>query len=115
MVHQPVDARVSHLSHDDVTHLIGDVEESVIASILATSATYLEVEQALKWLDEGAELPRLNVHGLTPTAETRLRYPSVKQHVQRQRVAQLKPCTEGVKVGDEGAYHCYWRSARLDR
>ena len=48
MVHQPVVACVSQLSHDDVTHLIGDVEESVIASILATGATYPEIEQALK-------------------------------------------------------------------
>jgi hypothetical protein len=62
-------ARVQHLNRDDVAHLIGDLDDSVIAAILATGATYAEIEQALKWIGAGAEEPRLNAHGLTPTAE----------------------------------------------
>lgn len=63
------DARASHLTRDDVAHLIGDLDDSVIAAIIATGATYTEIEQALKWLGAGVEEPRLNSHGLTPTAE----------------------------------------------
>ena len=62
-------ARVQHLNRDDVAHLIGDLDDSVIAAILATGATYAEIEQALKWVGAGTEEPRLNAHGLTPTAE----------------------------------------------
>lgn len=61
--------RVQHLSHDDVAHLVGDLDDSVIAAILATGASYEEIELALKWIGAGAEEPRLNAHGLTPTAE----------------------------------------------
>jgi len=63
------DARVQHLTRDDVAHLIGDLDDAVIAAILATGATYVEIEQALKWVGAGAEEPRLNAHGLTPAAE----------------------------------------------
>jgi hypothetical protein len=63
------DTRVSHLTRDDVAHLIGDLDDSVIAAIIATGATYSEIEQALKWVGAGAEEPRLNAHGLTPIAE----------------------------------------------
>ena len=66
---KPPDARISHLNHGDLVHLIGDADESVIASILATGATYAEVEQALKGLGDRVERPRLNAHGPTPTAE----------------------------------------------
>lgn len=58
-----------HLSHDDVARLVGDVDETVIASILATGASYAEIEQALKWLGPDAEGRRLDALGLTPTAE----------------------------------------------
>lgn len=69
MAKDPSGARVPHLTRDDVAHLIGDLDESVIAAILATGATYSEIEQALKWVGAGPEEPRLNAHGLTPTAE----------------------------------------------
>lgn len=69
MTSNVTDARVSHLTRDDVAHLIGDLDDSVIAAIIATGATYSEIEQALKWVGAGAEEPRLNAHGLTPTAE----------------------------------------------
>ncbi|WP_303978789.1 hypothetical protein [Dongia mobilis] len=57
------------LTHDDVTRLVGDLDDSVIAAILATGANYTEIEQALKWIDAGLEEPRLNAQGLTPIAE----------------------------------------------
>jgi hypothetical protein len=73
MARKPMDVRVSHLghddlSHDDVVHLVGDLEDNVIASILATGATYEEIEQAVKWLGASGE-ERLHAHSLTPTAE----------------------------------------------
>jgi len=69
MASNATDTRASHLTRDDVAHLIGDLDDSVIAAIIATGATYAEIEQALKWVAAGAEEPRLNAHGLTPTAE----------------------------------------------
>jgi hypothetical protein len=61
-------ASIERLSHDDVAHLVGDLEDSVVATILATGASYLDIEQAVKWLDAGFE-GRLNGHGLTPKGE----------------------------------------------
>lgn len=58
-----------HLGHDDVVRLVGDLEDSTISAILATGATYTEIEQALKWIGGGREEPRLNSEGMTPTAE----------------------------------------------
>lgn len=62
-------ASAQHLSHDDVAHLVGDLDDSVIAAILATGADYSEIELALKWLGAGAEEPRMDGQGLTPRAE----------------------------------------------
>lgn len=62
-------AATQHLTHDDVAHLVGDLEDSTIAAILATGATYVDIEQAVKWLGAGTEEPRPNAHGLTPTGE----------------------------------------------
>jgi hypothetical protein len=61
--------RPQHLEARDVAHLVGDLEDATIAAILATGATYAEIEQALKWLGGGREEPRLNSEGLNPTAE----------------------------------------------
>lgn len=44
---------IQHLSHEDVAHLVGDLEDATVAAILATGATYQEVEQALKWRRPG--------------------------------------------------------------
>jgi hypothetical protein len=57
------------LDHKDIAHLVGDLDDATIAAILATGATYAEIEQALKWLGGGREEPRLNSEGLSPTAE----------------------------------------------
>lgn len=61
--------RTQHLTHEDVAHLVGDLEDATIAAILATGATYQEIEQALKWAGAGPDEPVLNAHGMTPTAE----------------------------------------------
>ena len=58
-----------YLSHDDVVHLVGDLDDATIAAILATGATYEEIERALKWAGAGLDEPRLDSHGMTPTAE----------------------------------------------
>ena len=62
-------ADTQNLSHDDVAHLIGDLEDSTVAAILATGASYVDIEQAVKWLEAGSEELRLNSHGLTPKGE----------------------------------------------
>jgi hypothetical protein len=61
--------RQQHLERKDITHLVGDLEDGTIAAILASGATYAEIEQALKWIGGGREEPRLNSEGLSPTAE----------------------------------------------
>lgn len=61
--------RTQHLTHEDVAHLVGDLEDATVAAILATGATHEEIEQALKWAGAGSDEPRLNAHGMTPTAE----------------------------------------------
>jgi hypothetical protein len=58
-----------HLSHDDIVRIVGDLEDGTISAILATGASYAEIEQALKWTGGGREEPRLNAEGLTPRAE----------------------------------------------
>ncbi|WP_395022328.1 hypothetical protein [Dongia sp.] len=61
--------RMQHLERKDIAHLVGELEDGTIAAILASGATYAEIEQALKWLGGGREDPRLNAEGLSPTAE----------------------------------------------
>lgn len=61
--------RPQHLEAKDVSHLVGDLDDAAIAAILATGATYAEIEQALKWIGGGREEPHLNSEGLSPTAE----------------------------------------------
>lgn len=63
------DLRTQHLSHEDVAHLVGDLDDATVAAILATGATYQDIEQALKWAGAEPDEPRLNAHGMTPTAE----------------------------------------------
>ncbi|HWA47334.1 MAG TPA: hypothetical protein VG742_03625 [Dongiaceae bacterium] len=58
-----------HLTHDDVAHLVGDLEDATIAAILATGASYQDIEQAVKWAGAGLTEPRLNAHGMTVAAE----------------------------------------------
>jgi hypothetical protein len=61
--------RTQHLRREDVVHLVGELEDATIAAILATGATYQEIEQALKWAGAGLDEPRFNAHSVTPTAE----------------------------------------------
>jgi hypothetical protein len=63
------ESRMQHLTHEDVAHLVGDLDDATIAAVLATGATYEEIEQALRWAGAGPDEPRLNAHGMTPTAE----------------------------------------------
>jgi hypothetical protein len=43
------------LTHDDIVHLAGDLEDAVISAILQAGATYREVEEAVKWATGDAE------------------------------------------------------------
>ncbi len=61
--------RLQHLSRDDIVHLVGDLEDATIAAVLATGATYREIEQALKWAGARPDEPRLDSEGMTPRAE----------------------------------------------
>jgi hypothetical protein len=58
-----------YLNREDVVHLVGDLEDATIAAILATGASYQEIEQALKWAGAGLDEPRVNAEGMTPKAE----------------------------------------------
>jgi hypothetical protein len=62
-------AGFQHLSHDDVVHLIGDLDDSTVSTILASGASYVDIEQAVKWLESGFDEARLNSHRLTPKGE----------------------------------------------
>ncbi|HTY65638.1 MAG TPA: hypothetical protein VMH36_03240 [Alphaproteobacteria bacterium] len=46
---------VSKPTHDDIIHLVGDVEDATVMAIEATRATYVEVEEAVKWATGDAE------------------------------------------------------------
>ncbi len=56
-------------TRDDVIHLAGDVDDDVVTAILGTGATYVEVEEAVKWaLGNAEELPK-QARRLSPAAE----------------------------------------------
>jgi len=57
------------LSRDDVIHLVGDVDDVVVTAILATGATYGEIEEARKWAaGDAADLAKQG-RTLSPAAE----------------------------------------------
>jgi hypothetical protein len=56
------------LSHADVIHVLGDVDDAIVAAILETGATYGELEEAQIWaLGDIAELGKEG-HELSPAA-----------------------------------------------
>ena len=57
------------LTHDDVIRLVGDVDDAVGTAILATGATYVDVEEAVKWATGDAEQLGKSGRGLSPAAE----------------------------------------------
>ena len=57
------------VTHADVTHLIGDVDEAVVTAILATQASYQEIADAAKWAEGDAEQLGKSGHVLSPAAE----------------------------------------------
>ena len=61
--------RHRHLDRKDVEHLVGDLEDATIAAVLATGATYPQIEQPLTWIGRCREEPRLDGEGMTPEAE----------------------------------------------
>ena len=57
------------LTHDDVIHLVGDVEDVVVTAILATGALYGEIEEAQKRAaGDAADLAKQG-RTLSPAAE----------------------------------------------
>lgn len=55
-------------THDDVVHLVGNVEETTVLALLATGATYAEIEEAVEWANGDAEVPRTTDRKLTGPA-----------------------------------------------
>jgi hypothetical protein len=56
-------------SRDEVVRLVGDVDDAVVAAIVATGATYIEIEEAVNWLSGDPEgLARLG-RSLSPAAQ----------------------------------------------
>jgi len=64
---KPAETANRGLTHDEVVRLVGELDEGTIASIIATGATYADIEQALSLLgaDGGVEAKQR----LTPPAE----------------------------------------------
>lgn len=62
-------ALTQHLNYADVVELVGEIDGKFVSAILATGASCAEVEQALNWLEVGAEAARFSSPGLTPAAE----------------------------------------------
>lgn len=46
---------VSKPTRDEIVHLVGDVEDATVMAIEATQATYVEIEEAVKWANGDAE------------------------------------------------------------
>ena len=42
-------------AHDDIIHLVGDVEDATIVAIEATRASHAEIGEAVKWATGDAE------------------------------------------------------------
>jgi hypothetical protein len=43
------------VTHKDVLQLAGDLDDATVVAILKTGASYVEIEQAVKWLTGDAE------------------------------------------------------------
>lgn len=43
------------LTRDDIIHLVGDADDALVTAIIQTGATYVEVEEAVKWASGDAE------------------------------------------------------------
>jgi hypothetical protein len=56
-------------THDEITSLVGDLDDAVIAAIFQTGASYAEIEQAARWAGTDLEEAKPNSHGLSPLAE----------------------------------------------
>ena len=56
-------------THAEVIHLVGDLDDGVIASILATKASYVEIEEAVKWATGDAELLDKQARAMSPAVE----------------------------------------------
>lgn len=57
------------LGRADVVLLVGDVEDSLVTAILATGASYAEIEEAAKWAEGNAETLGKTGRTLSPAAE----------------------------------------------
>ena len=55
MARQSASPTPAAVTHADVTHLTGDLEDATVAAILATKATYVEIDEAVKWASGDAE------------------------------------------------------------
>jgi hypothetical protein len=55
-------------SRADVVKLVGDLDDAVITAILGTGASYLEIEEAVKWATGDAEQLGKEGYGLSTAA-----------------------------------------------
>ena len=53
----------------DVVHLIGDLDQTAVTAILTTKASYLEIQEAVKWAIGDAEELGKQGREMTPTIE----------------------------------------------
>lgn len=57
------------LTHDEIAHMVGDLDDAVTTAILRTGANYREVEEAVKWASGDAEDLGKTGHQLSPAAK----------------------------------------------
>ena len=57
-------------THADVVHLVGDVDDTAVAAILATKASNMDIEEAVKWATGDAEQLGKSGRELTAAAES---------------------------------------------
>jgi hypothetical protein len=62
-------ARANAPRRQDVIHLAGDLDDAAIVAILATGASYLEIEEAVKWAGGDSEQLAKAGRTLTPPAQ----------------------------------------------
>ena len=69
MTRQSASPSPTAVTHADVTRLAGDLDDATVAAVLATKATYVEIEEAVRWAAGDAEQLGKSGRQLSPAAE----------------------------------------------
>ncbi len=69
MARQSANPNPPVVTRADVTSLAGDLDDATVAAVIATKATYVEIEEAVKWASGDAEQLGKSGRDLSPAAE----------------------------------------------